>query len=172
MLNARQQEIELFSITLDGLDRIIEDRKQKQQLVKLKEFLENKILNTYYSRLAFFLKQKSDILALHRSIDYKIELTRDNTLKFCYLNKYSIEKLETMRDYLTANLRKSFVVTSKAPFALFVLFARKSNGSLRFCVDYRKLNSLTKKNRYLLPLINKTLAKLSKAKVFTKLDIR
>jgi Reverse transcriptase (RNA-dependent DNA polymerase) len=39
-------------------------------------------------------------------------------------------------------------------------------------VDYRKLNALTKKNRYPLPLIDETLARLSKAKVYTKLDIR
>jgi predicted aspartyl protease len=172
MLNARQQGIELFSITLDGLDRMIEDRKQEQQPVEPEEFLEDKVPSTYHSRLAFFSKQKSDTLAPHRSIDHKIELTGDNTLGFCHLNKHSIEELETMRDYLTANLQKGFVVTSKAPFASPVLFARKSDGSLRFCVDYRKLNSLTKKNRYPLPLIDETLARLSKAKVFTKLDIR
>ena len=77
-----------------------------------------------------------------------------------------------MRDYLTANLGKGFVVNSKAPFASPVLFARKPDGSLRFCVDYRKLNALTKKNRYPLPLIDETLARLSKARIFTKLDIR
>jgi hypothetical protein len=39
-----------------------------------------------------------------------------------------------------------------------VLFVAKPNSSLRFCVDYRKLNSLTKKDQHLLPLIDKTLA--------------
>jgi hypothetical protein len=43
---------------------------------------------------------------------------------------------------------------------------------LRFCVDYRKLNQLIKKNRYSLSLIEKTLAHLSKTKYFIKLDIR
>jgi hypothetical protein len=73
---------------------------------------------------------------------------------------------------LFANLTKGFIVLSQVPFASPVLFARKSNGSLWFCVDYRKLNTLTKKNHYLLLLINKTLARLNQAKVFTKLDIR
>ena len=50
--------------------------------------------------------------------------------------------------------------------------ARKTDGGLRFCVDYRKLNALTKKDRYPLPLIDESLERLSKAKVFTKLDIR
>jgi hypothetical protein len=39
-----------------------------------------------------------------------------------------------------------------------MLFVVKPNSSLRFCVNYRKLNSLTKKDQHLLPLINKTLA--------------
>jgi hypothetical protein len=77
-----------------------------------------------------------------------------------------------MRDYLFANLAKGFIVSSQALFASLVLFARKSNGLLRFCVNYYKLNALTKKNRYPLLLIDKTLARLNRAKVFTKLDIR
>ena len=81
-------------------------------------------------------------------------------------------ELTSIRDYLTDNLAKGFIVPSKAPFASPVLFVRKSDGSLRFCVDYRKLNALSKKNRYPLPLINETLARLSRAKIFTKLDIR
>jgi len=43
---------------------------------------------------------------------------------------------------------------------------------LRFCVDFCKLNNLTRKDRYPLPLIDETLARLAKAKVYTKLDIR
>jgi hypothetical protein len=77
-----------------------------------------------------------------------------------------------MRDYLFANLAKGFIVLSQVPFASPVLFARKSNRLLWFCIDYRKLNALTKKNYYPLPLIDKILARLNQAKVFTKLDIR
>jgi hypothetical protein len=88
------------------------------------------------------------------------------------LNKHSLEELTAMREYLTDNLAKGFIVNSKAPFASSVLFVRKADGSLRFCIDYRKLNAITKKNRYPLPLIDETLACLAKAKIFTKLDIR
>ena len=51
-----------------------------------------------------------------------------------------------MREYLSSNLAKGFVVLSKALFALLILFARKPNRLLRFYVNYRKLNTLTKKN--------------------------
>ena len=76
-----------------------------------------------------------------------------------------------MQDYLYNNLRKGFIVKSKVLFASLVLFTCKPDRSLCFCVDYYKLNALTKKNQYSLPLIDKTLAQLSKAKIFTKLDI-
>ena len=48
---------------------------------------------------------------------------------------------------------------------------KKPHSGLRFCVDYRKLNDLTRKDRYPLPLIAETLARLSRAKIYTKLDI-
>jgi hypothetical protein len=47
---------------------------------------------------------------------------------------------------------------SSSFFASSVLFVAKPNSSLRFCVNYYKLNSLTKKDQHLLSLINETLA--------------
>jgi hypothetical protein len=82
------------------------------------------------------------------------------------------KELEIVKQYLVDNLNKGFIAPSQAPFAAPVLFVRKANGSLRFCIDFRKLNQITRKDRYPLPLIDETLARISKAKIFTKLDIR
>jgi hypothetical protein len=49
---------------------------------------------------------------------------------------------------------------------------RKHDGALYLCVNYQKLNAITKKDQYLLPLIDKLLKQLSKAKIFTKINIR
>lgn len=84
----------------------------------------------------------------------------------------STHELQLVKQYLIDNLDKGWIEPSQAPFSSPILFVKKPNGGLRFCVDYRKLNSLTKKDRYPLPLIDETLARLNKAKVFTKLDIR
>jgi hypothetical protein len=73
---------------------------------------------------------------------------------------------------LVENLDKGFIDGGRAPFTALVLFVKKANGSLRFCINYRKLNNLTRKDRYPLPLIDETLARLAKAKIYTKLDIR
>ena len=83
----------------------------------------------------------------------------------------SAEELKVIKRYLVNNLDKGFIKPSQVPFAAPVLFVKKSDGSLCFCIDYRKLNLLTKKDQYLLPLIDKTLAWIGRAKLFTKLNI-
>ena len=52
------------------------------------------------------------------------------------------------------------------------MLVKKGDGSLRLVVDYRGINEETFKNRYPLPLIRKTLMRISKAQFFTKLDVR
>jgi hypothetical protein len=49
---------------------------------------------------------------------------------------------------------------------------RKHDGALHLCVNYQKLNTITKKDQYPLPLIDKLLEQLNKAKIFTKIDIQ
>ena len=51
-------------------------------------------------------------------------------------------------------------------------FVKKKDGTLRPVQDYRKLNKMTVKNCYPLPLIQELIDKLKDAKVFTKMDIR
>lgn len=51
------------------------------------------------------------------------------------------------------------------------LFVKKPRGGIWFWVDYRRLNTITKKDHYLIPLIEETLAQLEGAKYFTKIDI-
>ena len=83
----------------------------------------------------------------------------------------SAKELKVVKKYLVDNLDKGFIEPSQALFAALVLFVKKPDRSLRFCIDYRKLNHITKKDQYLLPLINKTLARIGRAKLFTKLNI-
>ena len=65
---------------------------------------------------------------------------------------------------------KGFIHTSNSLAGTPVLFIKKKGG-LRFYMDYRGLNNITKKNRYPLPLIKETLSGILKVKYFTKLNI-
>jgi hypothetical protein len=72
---------------------------------------------------------------------------------------------------LDKNLTKGFIRISILPVVLLVLFAKKPGGGFCFCIDYYALNTITIKNHYPLPLVQETLARLSKTKIYTKLDI-
>ena len=61
---------------------------------------------------------------------------------------------------------------SRSPWSFPVVIVDKKDGSKRFCVDFRKLNQISKKNSYPLPLIDDILALLGKAKFFTSLDLK
>jgi hypothetical protein len=52
------------------------------------------------------------------------------------------------------------------------MFVKKPRGGIRLCVDYRRLNAITKKDQYLIPLIDETMANVAGYKIMTKLDIR
>jgi len=70
------------------------------------------------------------------------------------------------------NSEKGFIRKSKSPAGAPVLFVKKKDGSLRLCVDYRKLNEMTIRNSYPLPLISELLDRVKGVKYFTKLDLK
>ena len=53
-----------------------------------------------------------------------------------------------------------------------MLFVKKKDGSLRLCIDYRQLNKVTIKNKYLLPRIDDLFDQLQGAQYFSKIDLR
>ena len=52
------------------------------------------------------------------------------------------------------------------------MFIKKLSSSIRLCIDYRKLNTITKKDRYLILLIKETIVRIVGCKIITKLNIR
>ena len=61
---------------------------------------------------------------------------------------------------------------SQSPFSSNVVLVRKKDKSLRFCIDFRKLNNRTVKDAYSLPRIEETIDTLAGSKYFSKLDLR
>jgi len=68
-------------------------------------------------------------------------------------------------------LSAGLITHSTSPFASPILLVQKKDGSWHFCVDYRKLNALTVKNRFPLPIIEEILDELVGTRYFTKLDM-
>ncbi len=69
-------------------------------------------------------------------------------------------------------LTKGFIRDSHSPWSSPVLFVKKKDGSLRLCIDYRKLNRVTMKNRYPLPRIDELFDQLKGSCYFSKIDLR
>ena len=168
-----------FVTSLYEIDRIIEEKEAEaihadaaRAELANEELIDQKLPRQFHDLRDVFSKAASDTLPPHRKYDLKIELEGEHNLGFSPLHQYSAEELRTCKQYLIDNLSKGFIDESQCPFAAPILFARKSDGGLRFCVDYRKLNAITRKDRYPIPLLDETLARISKAKIFTKLDIR
>ena len=88
-----------------------------------------------------------------RAIDHRIELILGLKPLSKAPYKMSPMELAEMRKQLIELLDASYIQPSKAPYGAPVLFQKKHDGSLRMCVDYRALNKVTVKNKYLVPLI-------------------
>ena len=72
---------------------------------------------------------------------------------------------------ITKMLEQGIVKPSKSSWSSFIVLVKKKDGSWRFCVDYRKLNSVTHRDAYPLPRIDATLDSLAGSTYFTTLDL-
>ena len=79
-------------------------------------------------------------------------------------------ELETLKAYIETNLANKFIRPSKSPTSAPILFDWKSNGFVWLSVNYRGLNNLMIKNRYLLSLIGELLDRLGRARRFIQLE--
>jgi hypothetical protein len=81
-------------------------------------------------------------------------------------------ELEIFKDYFDEFLIKEFIVSSFSSTKVSILFVKKSKNDLRLCVNYKKLNAITIKNRYSIFLMNQLLNRFSDVKKFIKLNIQ
>jgi hypothetical protein len=154
------------------LNRAIENAFRSKDEATREQILAKLPLN-YADFMNVFSKNQNDELPPYRPLNHKIELLPDATpLRAHLLYSMSTEQLVALKEYLTENLRKDWMIPSGAKYSSPVLFAKKPNNSLCFCVNYRKLNARTRKNTYPLLLIKEILKRISRARIYIKLNIR
>ncbi|KAJ3684806.1 hypothetical protein LUZ61_013970 [Rhynchospora tenuis] len=107
-----------------------------------------------------------------RPINHQIPLKSDVTpvnirpYRFSHFQKLEIEKI------LEELLLQGYIRASTSPFASPILLVKKNDQSWRLCVDYRKLNDITVKNKFPIPIIDDLLDELHGAKYFSKIDLK
>ena len=130
------------------------------------------IPKAYRQFASVFSSKLANLLPHHRKFDIGIDIRDDAKIPWGPIYPLSDPELKTLRIYLDEQLAKGFIRPSKSPAGAPIFFVKKKSGKLRPVVDYRGLNSVTIKNRYPLPLINEMLHRFSKAKIYTKIDLR
>jgi len=125
----------------------------------------------YHDYLDMFDWAMIDQLFSHRLYNHKIELIDEKTSSWSHLYHMFDYKLQKMKNYLIKHLNKSFISFSSILYASLILFIEKKDDSLRFCINYRKLNALIKWDCYSLLLIDETLARIQDSKYLTRLNI-
>ena len=84
----------------------------------------------------------------------------------------ALVELKELKLQLQEFLEKGFICSSVSPWGAPVHFVKKKDGMLRLCVDYRQLNKMIVKNKYLLPRIDDLFSQLKGASVFLKIDLK
>jgi hypothetical protein len=126
----------------------------------------------YHEFSNVFSRQKANTLLPHQDCDLKINIDEGAKIPGGPIYLLSKFELKTLREFIDENLKTGFIHPSNSLFRAPVLFIKKKDESLQLCVDFRWLNAITGKDRYPLPLTSKLLDTLSRAKVFTKIDLK
>jgi predicted aspartyl protease len=149
--------------------QIAEAAGTEKQLWSLEE-----IVPLYYRDFdRVFSETESERLPKHQSWDHSIDLKEgapDSIRSKVY--PMAVNEQSELDAFLEENRRKGYITPSKSPMSSPVFFIKKKDGKLRLIQDYRKLNEITVKNRYPLPLAADVINQLRGAKYFTKFDVR
>lgn len=120
-----------------------------------------------------FSKRASERLPVRKPYDHAVEFIDGASLPRPARN-YSLspEERNSLDEWIQENLAKGYIRPSKSPLAAPVFFVKKKDGTLRLVQDYRKLNEVIKKDRFPIPKISDLIDRLSKASIYTKIDLR
>jgi hypothetical protein len=107
-----------------------------------------------------------------RDIEFIIELIPKTAPVAQRPYRMNPQELIEFKKQLDDMLRKGLIRPSATPWGSPIIFVDKRDGTIHLCVDYRKLNDVTIKNKYPLPKIEDLFDQMNGARVFSKIDLR
>ena len=158
-----------------GVDTDLEDHGRRTKLIELITVPD--LPDPDKTLLTEFLMDHHDVFALDESdrgetdlIQLEIDTGEAPPIKQSF-RRMPYAAREEVANQLHKMRKMNVVQPSKSPWASPVVLVKKKNGSFRFCVDYRSLNTVTKSDNFPLPRIDDLLDELGKAKFFSTLDL-
>ena len=130
--------------------------------------------NLYYQNTKntqCFRKPRKNIpLPKHFENDHEIVLETPGKLATGFIYNTNENETKTFQVYIKKNFKRNYIRHSKYKITQPVIFA-ENNGELKMCVDYKKINAVTVKNKYPLPLMTNMRTRFRDARYFTILDL-
>ena len=158
LTEAERQDLLLEKLDLTGLEAWPEDQAGKAR----------SLLKEYHD---IFSLEKRD-MGHTNATKHKIVLKDPDTPPFKeHFRRIPPPQLDEVREHLKLMLDAGVIWPSNSPWCNAVVLVRKKDGSLRFCIDFRKLNSLTVKDSHPLPRICETLESLAGAAHYSTFDM-
>ncbi|GKE98518.1 putative reverse transcriptase domain-containing protein [Tanacetum coccineum] len=111
-------------------------------------------------------------LPLTRQVEFHIKLIPGAALVARVPYRLAPAEMKELAEQLKELSNKGFIRPSSSLWGAPILFVKKKDGSFRMCIDYRKLNKLTVKNRYPLPRIDDLFDQLQGSIIYSKIDLR
>jgi transposase InsO family protein len=130
----------------------------------------DKLYDVFAKWEAIFPKGPNDI-GHTTAVKHKIDLN-DNTPFKETCRRIPPAVYNEVKEHLKDMLEIGAIRESNSSWSSNVVIVRKKDGTIRFCIDFRKLNQRTKKDAYAIPRIDETLHLLAGSKYFSKLDLK
>lgn len=130
---------------------------------------QKKMAQIIEKRSEAFMKHEEDLGFTDR-VQHRIRLKSQQPIALPY-RRIPPQQLEEVGKHLRDLINKDIITESTSPYAAPIVIVRKKDGSIRLCIDYRKLNDQTIPDAFPLPRIDESFDLLAGAKYFSTLDL-
>ena len=166
-LQASNEVVQIFSVSLADIQKTLTQKEYRDPDQYAPDWL-MPVINA-------FNRQDAKTLPPHRKgIDHEINFVEGKTnddVPAMPLYQMSKDQLLVLRKTLTDLLANDFIRVSNLSAAALVIFVKKLDGGLWFCIDYRRLNEISRKDCYPILRIDEILRTIATAKYISKVDV-
>ena len=129
------------------------------------------VSSEYYKFVNVFSKTKVEILTSYYSYNLQINLEEETQSLVGFIYFLLVSEQEILKDFIEQNLNICFIQSTFFPYNILVLFIKKKDGLLYFCINFYSLSCIFKKDHYLVLLISNLLDSFHKAQIYIKIDL-